>query len=73
MFFLIASVAGIVPARAQEGLRFFLEVILHIGAHRTGTTSFQRTLYQNTHHLMKNGLEFLGPHETLNVPSEGLK
>lgn len=35
--------------------------ILHIGAHRTGTTSLQRFLKDNTAVLEKNGIDFLCP------------
>jgi len=72
VFFLTAYVVGIVPARAQKGLRNFLEVILHIGTHRTGTTSFQRTLFQSRHNLRKNGLEFWSPNETRSGRFDGL-
>lgn len=45
-------------------VRSLLEVILHMGAHRTGTTTLQRSLQQNHHNLMKNGLTFWGPRIT---------
>lgn len=48
---------------AQRG-RWFLEVVLHIGAHRTGTTSFQRALHQNQHNLIKSGVTVWDPRIT---------
>ncbi len=38
--------------------------ILHIGAHRTGTTSLQRFLHENTGTLNSNEIEFLCPPES---------
>jgi len=49
---------------ATRKARSLLEVILHIGAHRTGTTTLQRNLQQNHHNLMKNGLTVWGPRIT---------
>jgi hypothetical protein len=56
---------------AQRGLGL-LEVILHIGAHRTGTTSFQRALQQNQHNLTKNGVTTWGPRITRGGRFSGL-
>lgn len=56
---------------AQRGLGV-LEVILHIGAHRTGTTSFQQTLRQNQHNLARNGVSFWGPRTTRGGRFSGL-
>ncbi len=42
----------------------FLEVILHIGAHRTGTSSLQRTLHKNREKLTKNDITYWGPKTT---------
>ena len=56
---------------AQRGLGL-LEVILHIGAHRTGTTSFQRALQQNQHNLNKNGVTIWGPRVTRGGRFSGL-
>ncbi|NOX72721.1 MAG: hypothetical protein GXP03_03540 [Alphaproteobacteria bacterium] len=56
---------------AQRGLGL-LEVILHIGAHRTGTTSFQRALQQNQHNLSKNGVVVWGPRITRGGRFSGL-
>jgi hypothetical protein len=56
---------------AQRGLGL-LEVILHIGAHRTGTTTFQRALQQNQHNLSKNGVVVWGPRITRGGRFSGL-
>ncbi len=64
MFLAIAYGIGPVVRSAREGLWSFLEVILHIGAHRTGTSSLQLALRQNRQNLMKNGVVFWGPRET---------
>lgn len=72
MLLLIAYWAGVLPPVARKGLRVFLEVILHIGAHRTGTTSLQRALQQNRHNLKKNGVVVWGPRETRDGLFSGL-
>ncbi len=41
-----------------------MDVILHLGAHRTGSTSFQTTLRRNLPALNRAGLAFWGPHRT---------
>jgi len=41
-----------------------LDVILHIGAHRTGTTTLQRFLNTNRGVLKANGIAFWGPGKT---------
>jgi len=64
MFLLIAYGAGRWALRAQKGLLGILEVILHIGAHRTGTSSLQMALQQNKHNLMKNDVVWWGPKDT---------
>ncbi|MGG7643861.1 hypothetical protein ACQ5SP_03510 [Rhodovulum sp. YNF3179] len=51
-------------AAVTRGARRLLEVILHIGAHRTATTSFQQTLEANRANLRKTGLGFWGPAQT---------
>mgnify|MGYP002633337284 CR=1 FL=1 len=53
-------------------VRSLLEVILHIGAHRTGTTTLQRSLQQNHHNLTKNGLTLWGPKVTRGGMFSGL-
>ncbi len=71
MFVLIAYGIGALGPLGRKVCRY-LEVILHIGAHRTGTTSFQQTLQQNRRNLMKNGLEFWGPRKTRQGKFTGL-
>ncbi|MEM9755870.1 MAG: hypothetical protein AAF914_07755 [Pseudomonadota bacterium] len=41
-----------------------VDVTLHIGAHRTGTTTFQRMLGQNGPSLRRSGLAYCGPKRT---------
>lgn len=47
----------------QKGRRF-LDVILHVGAHRTGTTTLQRNFQYNQKKLRRNGTVFWGPGRT---------
>lgn len=49
-----------------------VDVILHIGAHRTGTTTLQRLLQQNTHNLRKKGVTVWTPRDTRDGLFEGL-
>ena len=55
--------SGVWSRHARKALRF-LEVILHIGAHRTATTTLQATLHQNRSNLNKNGIAYWGPKVT---------
>ena len=41
-----------------------MDVILHIGAHRTGTTTFQRFMQANRAHLRGQGIGYWGPGKT---------
>lgn len=41
-----------------------MDITLHIGAHRTATTSFQRYLRENAETLARHGVGFWGPHRT---------
>lgn len=41
-----------------------MKTILHLGAHRTGTTSFQTYLRDNAQELLDNGVGFWGPRRT---------
>jgi len=59
------------PPLTRKVLRF-LEVILHIGAHRTGTSSLQRTLYKNREKLTKNDFAIWGPKTTRSGVFTGL-
>ncbi|MCF6192421.1 MAG: tetratricopeptide repeat protein [Candidatus Hydrothermae bacterium] len=49
-----------------------MDVILHIGAHRTGTTTFQTYLEDNRDHLNEIGTEFWGPNRTRSGLFSGL-
>lgn len=57
---------------AARGVRRLLEVILHIGAHRTGTTSLQRALQQNRAKLKQNRVAYWGPGVTRGGRFSGL-
>jgi len=48
-----------------KGLRL-VDVILHIGAHRTASKTFQKALSRNQQHLMQNDTVFWGPEVTRN-------
>lgn len=48
----------------QGGLRVIVQVILHIGAHRTGTTTLQRFLQANQGLLAGQGIAVWGPEKT---------
>lgn len=41
-----------------------MEVILHVGAHRTATTCFQYYMHENAHQLESRGIGFWGPWRT---------
>lgn len=41
-----------------------MDVILHVGAHRTGTTTFQRAMTKHAPGLKAQGMEFWGPDRT---------
>lgn len=43
-----------------------MDVILHIGAHRTASTSFQAYMRSNARWLTERGIGFWGPHRTRN-------
>lgn len=49
-----------------------MDVILHIGAHRCATTSFQNYLRKNTERLIADGTGFWGPRRTRNGLFSGL-
>jgi len=61
---LIAYLVGRLARPARKGLWGFLEVILHIGAHRTGSSSLQKALQRNRQNLRKNGVAVWGPQDT---------
>ncbi|VAW01878.1 FIG00992965: hypothetical protein [hydrothermal vent metagenome] len=41
-----------------------MDIILHLGAHRTATTSFQQYMYKNANENLTAGLVFWGPAQT---------
>ncbi len=45
-------------------MRRVLDVILHVGAHRTGTTTLQQTLHHNHQRLKANKVEYWAPQRT---------
>lgn len=49
-----------------------MDVILHVGAHRTGTTTLQQTLRRNEARLSANNISFWGPRKTRPHLFEGL-
>ena len=49
-----------------------MDVILHIGAHRTGTTTLQRFLQANRGHLRRQGIAVWGPDRTRDGLFRGL-
>jgi hypothetical protein len=51
-------------AACRRGAGLLLKVILHIGAHRTGTTTLQRILRENQHNLSQMGILHWGPERT---------
>ncbi len=54
------------------GAQFIVDVILHIGAHRTGTTTLQTYLQKNSNKLRKSRIEFWGPKRTRSGLFSGL-
>ena len=63
MLVVLIFLCGSGARQARKALRF-LEVILHIGAHRTATSSLQAMLHQNRSNLSKNGVAYWGPKVT---------
>ena len=55
---------GLRPAALQQRSRSTMRVILHTGAHRCATTSFQEYMRQNAQPLARQGIGFWGPHRT---------
>lgn len=51
-------------AAFSAGVVHFVDVILHLGAHRTGTTTLQKYLENNRDNLNGIGTEFWGPNRT---------
>lgn len=44
--------------------RFFMDIILHVGAHRSGTTTFQHYLRDHSEYLNTHAIGFWGPGRT---------
>jgi len=68
-----------IPVTGPSGAAAFLmkgrlgmDVILHIGAHRTGTTTFQRYMRDQTDYLERHAIGFWGPHRTRKSVFPGL-
>ena len=55
---------GLRPAALQQRSRTTMKVILHTGAHRCATTSFQEYMRQNAQPLACQGIGFWGPYRT---------
>jgi hypothetical protein len=49
-------------ATLRKGIARLMDIILHVGAHRTGSTSFQHYLRGNRAHLMDDGTALWEPH-----------
>jgi len=49
-----------------------MDIILHLGAHRTATTSFQKYMVKNTDENLTAGLAFWGPAQTRNQLFKGV-
>ena len=63
MFWLIVHFRATLAA-LLSGAFYHVDVILHLGAHRTGTTTLQRYLENNRDRLNEIGTEFWGPKRT---------
>lgn len=64
---------GLRPAALQQRSRNTMKVILHIGAHRCATTSFQEYMRQNAHGLARQGIGYWGPFHTRNGLFHGIQ
>ncbi len=71
MLALLAYVAGHAVLLAGRG-RQLLEVVLHIGAHRTGTTALQRRLSEQRAALQRQGIALWTPEITRSHLFDGL-
>lgn len=58
------SLSRPLTAAFVDKVLFIMEVILHIGAQRTATTSFQAYLRANSAELSAQGIGYWGPHRT---------
>lgn len=64
---------GLRPAALQQRPRSTMKVILHAGAHRCATTSFQEYMRQNASGLARQGIGFWGPARTRNGLFHGIQ
>ncbi len=71
MLFLLADILGRGALRVEKG-RHLLEVVLHIGAHRTGTTALQRRLSEQRATLRRQGIALWTPEITRSHLFDGL-
>lgn len=55
---------GPVGAALLAGYRLIMDIVLHLGAHRTATTTFQSYMRHNSDELSKWGVGFWGPNRT---------
>lgn len=71
---MIASFPVYWPVWAVFGQRIAkaMDIILHIGAHRCATTTFQHYMRQNSERLGRRGIGFWGPRRTRNGLFSGL-
>lgn len=64
MIMCLPSTSAPMLLRAIESVRKAMDIILHFGAHRTASTSFQAYLAQNETPLARQGLAVWGPKQT---------
>lgn len=64
---------GLRPAALHQRPRNAMKVILHTGAHRCATTSFQEYMRHNAQALEKQGIGFWGPYRTRNGLFHGIQ
>ena len=71
---MMAATPGFGPLGAvvAEWSRRLMDVILHIGVHRTATTTFQAYLRERSDMLADQGLAFWGPRRTRNGLFHGI-
>lgn len=51
-------------AACKQGLGLSMEIVVHLGSHRTGSTTFQSYMRLNNDALNKAGISFWGPRRT---------
>lgn len=60
----LTSSVGPTGAVAKKWVNCVMDVVLHIGAHRTGTSSFQDYMQRHVKPLAEAGVDFWGPERT---------